>query len=184
MPDPVRAPTLTTARLTLVPHRPADLDAMIAMWAEPDVHALISGRAFTREETWQRLLRYIGHWHALGVGNWLVRETATGRLAGEVGFMDSRRDFVPDFAGTLEVGWALCGWAQGRGLAREALDAAFAWGDAHGIAATMCIINPANDRSIALAERLGYRFVTAGKYHDKPTNLYERVGSACSSPRS
>ena len=172
------APILTTDRLTLRGHMPADLDDMVAMWAEPAVHALISGRAFRREEIWQRLLRYLGHWQALGYGNWLAHETATGRLVGEVGFMDSRRDSEPDFTGTPEVGWALADWAQGRGFASEALGAVFAWGDDHGLRRTMCIIDPANHRSIVLAERMGYRFLVDGRYHDKPIGLYARDAAA------
>ena len=168
------APVLNTPRLVLTGHAPDDHDAMTAMWAEPAVHALITGRAFTREETWQRLLRYVGHWQALGLGNWLIRETASGRLVGEAGFMDSRRVSEPDFAGTPEVGWALAGWAQRRGFAREALAAILAWGDARGIARTMCIIHPANLRSIALAEDLGYRLVAAGRYQDAPILLHAR----------
>ena len=88
------APTLTTNRLTLLPHQPHDLDEMIAMWEEPAVHALITGRPFTRQESWERLLRYIGHWEALGWGNWLIRETATGRLVGNA---------VSDQTGTIEM---------------------------------------------------------------------------------
>lgn len=172
------APTLTTDRLTLHPHRPDDLDEMIAMWEEPAVHALITGRPFTRQESWERLLRYIGHWEALGWGNWLIRETATGRLVGNAGFMDSRRDTDPNFEGTPEVGWALASWAHGQGFAREALAAVFAWGDAYPFARTVCIINPANAASIKLAEHMGYRLMTRGKYGDRPTLFYERFAGA------
>lgn len=168
------APTLTTARLTLAGHAPADLADFAAMWADPDVYAMIGGRGFSREEVWHRLLRYIGHWQAVGYGNWAVRETATGRLVGEVGLMDSRRATVPSFEGTPEVGWALCGWARGQGFAREALDAVFAWVDAR-IPRTVCIIDPANAPSLRLAAKLGYRLMAEGRYRDAPTLVFERV---------
>ena len=168
------APVLVTRRLTLRAHRIDDLDACAALWAEPAVYRHIGGRPQSREEVWQRVLRYIGHWHAMGYGYWLAHETAGGRLVGELGVMDTRRDTVPSFAGTPEVGWVLTGRAQGQGYAREALDAIFAWLDPR-YARTMCIIDPANAPSIRLAERIGYRFLTEGTYRDAPTNLYERL---------
>ena len=88
--------------------------------------------------------------------------------------MDSRRQFEPSFESTLEVGWALCGWAQGQGYGDEALRAALAWGDRAGIADTVCIIRPANARSIRLAKRVGYAFVAEGIYQGAATDLYRR----------
>lgn len=168
------APILTTARLTLAGHAPSDLEDCAAMWADPAVHAMIGGRAFTREEVWHRLLRYIGHWQAVGYGNWAIRETATGRFVGEAGLMDSRRATEPVFEGTPEMGWALCGWAQGRGFAKEALDAIFGWADAR-FDRTVCIIHPANAPSLRLAAKLGYRLMTEGAYRDAPTMIFERT---------
>ncbi|TPG15345.1 GNAT family N-acetyltransferase [Sphingomonas oligophenolica] len=169
------APTLVTARLTLRAHHIDDLDACAALWGEPAVYRYIGGKPPSREEVWHRVLRYIGHWSAIGYGYWLAQESATGRLVGELGVIDTRRDTVPSFAGTPEVGWALSGWAHCQGFAREALDAVLGWIDSRGIARTMCIIDPANAPSIGLAERVGYRFLTEGVYRDAPTRLYERI---------
>lgn len=172
MPSP--APTLTTARLTLAPHAITDLDELLAMWAEPVVHRHIGGRAFTREEVWQRLLRYIGHWHALGWGNWAIRETASGRWVGDAGFMDARRDIQPPLPAIPEVGWVLSAWAHGRGFAQEALAAIFAWGDAHDLGDTGCIIDPANMASVRVAERMGYHRELGADYHGKRIDFYRR----------
>jgi RimJ/RimL family protein N-acetyltransferase len=172
MPSP--APTLTTARLTLAPHAPADLDELLAMWAEPVVHRHIAGRAFTREEVWQRLLRYIGHWHALGWGNWAIRETASGRWVGDAGFMDARRAIEPPLPPIPEVGWVLAGWAHGQGFAREALAAILAWGDARRLGPSCCIIDPANAASIRLAGRVGYRPAGSAIYHGKAIGVFRR----------
>ena len=175
MADPwAEAPEITTDRLLLRGHRVGDLDAMHAMWADRRVHEPITGRPFTREEVWQRLLRYIGHWHVLGIGNWLAFDRAGDALVGEVGFMDSRRSFAPSFGEPIEVGWALCGWAHGRGYGGEAVGAALGWGDRNGIASSVCLIKPANQRSIRLATRVGYELVGEGLYQDAPTNLYRR----------
>lgn len=173
-------PVLTTARLTLTGPDPADLPDLAAMWADPGVYAMIGGRAFTREEVWHRVLRHIGHWQVAGYGSWTVRDRASGRIAGSFGLMDSRRDTVPSFEGTPEMGWALCSWAQGRGFAREALDAALGWADAQGIARTVCIIDPANAASIRLAGKAGYVPVSEATYRDAPTLLFERVSPSAS----
>lgn len=168
------APVLVTPRLTLAAHDPADLAAFAAMWADPQVYAMTSGHAFTREEVWHRLLRYTGHWQLVGYGNWAVRETATGRIVGEIGLMDSRRATVPLFEGTPEMGWVLSPWAHGQGFAREGLAAALAWADAQGISRTVCIIDPANAPSIKLAGRVGYNLMTEATYRDAPSLLFER----------
>lgn len=172
--DVMPAPILRTARLTLTRPAPADLDESAAMWAAPEVYAAIGGRIFTREEVWHRLLRYIGHWEAVGYGGWTVRETETGRYVGDITLMDSRRATEPSFEGVPEVGWALAPSAQRRGFASEALTALFAWADPR-LPRTICMIDPANTRSTRLAERFGYRLLTEATYKDVPTHLFERT---------
>lgn len=167
-------PVLHTPRLTLMGPDPADLPALAEMWADPIVYAAIGGRAFSREEVWHRLLRHVGHWQLIGYGSWTIRETESGRLAGTIGLMDSRRATTPSFEGTPEMGWALCRWAHGRGLAHEALAAALDWADAQRIARTVCIIDPGNAASLRLAGRVGYRLVCEARYHDAPTLLFDR----------
>ena len=171
------APTLRTQRLTLAMPAPADLEESAAMWAAPEVTAMIGGRVFTREEVWQRLLRYIGHWHALGFGGWTVRETATGAYVGDVTLMDSRRASVPSFEGTPEAGWALAPHAQGKGYAREAVAAMLAWADER-LPRTVCIIDLGNGPSLRLADQLGYRQLAKATYRDAPTLLFERFAIA------
>ncbi len=54
------------------------------------------GETPTTESVWTRLLRYIGHWQALGYGYWAVFEKKTGRYAGSFGFQDGHRDIKPE----------------------------------------------------------------------------------------
>lgn len=151
------APVLHTARLTLSGHAPGDLDALAAIWADPRVYAHIGGQPRSREEVWIQLLRHIGQWAAFGRGMWVLRETASGRLVGEAGLMDARRDIQPPMPDVPEAGWILASAGHGRGFAREAMDAVLAWADGQQIARTACIIDPGNTASIRLADRLGYR---------------------------
>ena len=79
-------PLLETERLRLRGHRLEDLSDSAAMWADPRVTQYIRPRPFTAEESWARLLRYIGHWALLGFGYWVIEEKATGKFIGECGF--------------------------------------------------------------------------------------------------
>lgn len=171
----VDVPVLETERLTLRRHRVADLAPCAAMWADPDVVRHISGRPFSEEETWAKLLRHVGHWALLGYGFWLVEETATGAFVGELGFADFRRDIEPALDGTPEIGWVLASQAHGKGYATEAVRAAVGWGDRHfGPVRTACIIAPENRGSIRVAEKCGYRLMQAARYKDEPTLMFTR----------
>lgn len=151
------APTIETPRLELRGHLPSDLPDSIRMWQSPETIRFIGGRPLTEEEVWLRLLRYWGGWAMLGYGFWRIVERATGRFVGEIGFHELHRDSQPSFAGEPEAGWALMAEFHGRGFAREALDAALAWGDANIEARrTVCIIHPANAASLKLARAVGY----------------------------
>ena len=59
---------IETKRLVLRGHTIHDFDALYTMWSEPAVYHHIIGRPSTREEAWNRLLRYSGHWALLGYG--------------------------------------------------------------------------------------------------------------------
>lgn len=172
MPD---VPVLRTPRLTLSGHTVEDFADSAAMWGDPQVTLHIGGRPFSEEEVWARLLRYVGHWSVLNYGFWSVRETATGRFVGEVGFGDFHRPLAPLFGGAPEAGWALATWCHGQGFGHEAVSALMAWGDQRfNGARTVCIIHPDNAASIALAERCGYRPYDQSEYHGAPTILFER----------
>ena len=168
-------PTIESERLTLRGHVVDDFDDSAAMWAETDVTRHIGGRPFTREESWSRLLRYIGHWSALGFGYWVVSEKLSGRFVGEVGFSDFKRELVPSFGGAPEIGWVLATSAHGRGFATEAVRAALAWGETQlGSARTVCLINPENLASLRVAAKCGYKEFARATYKGGPAILFER----------
>lgn len=165
----------TSQRLTLrLPELP-DLGDMIAMWSDAQVVRHIGGRPFTAEETWQRLLRYRGHWALQGFGYWAIRERSTGSFVGEIGFADWKRDGLPELDGLPECGWALAPAKQGIGYAAEALDAALAWLDGTlGPTPSACIIMPENVRSIRLAEAHGYSYDHAATYKGTTPGIFVR----------
>jgi RimJ/RimL family protein N-acetyltransferase len=171
----VRVPVLETERLRLRGHRVDDFAACAAMWADPVVTRHVGGRPFSGEESWSRLLRYVGHWAVLGFGYWVVEERATGEFAGETGFADYKRDLSPSLAETPEIGWAFASKFHGKGYASEAVRAAVKWGDEHfGPAGTACIIHPDNLASIRVAEKCGYRKSQPTTYKGHPTIVFVR----------
>jgi RimJ/RimL family protein N-acetyltransferase len=171
-----RPPLVETERLRLRAHRVEDLPFCVSMWSDPAVVRFIGGRPFTREEIWQRMMRYSGMWMLVGHGFWAIEEKASGQLVGEVGVMEARRAITPSFEGEPEIGWALVPAAQGKGYAAEALQAALGWADRH-LKAPMqvCIIDPGNEASIRLARKFGFRERVRTTYHGSATIQFERT---------
>ena len=168
-------PILETERMRLRPHRLQDLDACVAMWADPVVTRHIGGKPFTREETWSKVMRYAGHWALMGFGYWAAEDKANGGYLGEGGFAEFRRDVRPSIEGMPEIGWALVPSAHGKGLATEAVRAMCAWGDQNfGLTSTVCMIDPENIASAWVAKKCGYQEFLRATYKDHPTMLYRR----------
>ena len=169
--------SIETDRLTLRVHRVQDFEDSYSMWSDPTVTRFITGKPSSREDAWGRLLRYAGHWSLLGYGFWVVRDKASGRFVGEVGFLSVHRDIVPPFGDRPEVGWALMPWAHGKGFATEAVRAALAWGEAAwGQRETVCMIAPENTPSLRVAEKVGFEETARSEYKGEPTILFARKG--------
>jgi len=169
--------TLVTERLTLTPVALSDYDDLRAMWADREVIRHIFPEPLNGEDVWFRLLRDIGHWEALGHGNWTLRLKDTGEHVGGVGVLDFHRVLEPAFDAP-ELGWGLRSAFQGKGLAFEAVSAALAWCDeALNAPRTVCMIDPANAPSLALAARAGYREYARTDYKGAPVILLERTAA-------
>lgn len=167
---------LTTDRLILTPVQASDLDDLIALWGDPDFANAIFPTPLGPEDVWFRLLRDLGHWAALGYGNWSIRDRA-GDYVGSVGVLDYRRTMEPAFDAP-ELGWGVAPRFQGQGLAHEAVAAALAWCDtALKAPRTVCMIAPDNAPSHALAQRVGYSPYAETTYKGAPIVLLERAAA-------
>ena len=165
---------LITDRLTLTPMQVSDLPDLNALWSDPAFATAIFPTPLSTEDVWFRLLRDIGHWEAVGYGNWAIRETATGDYVGSVGVLDYRRLLDPAFDAP-ELGWGVAPRFQGKGIAFEAVSAALAWcDDTLNAPRTVCMISPDNAPSHALARRAGYAPYVETTYKDAPVVLLER----------
>ena len=168
-------PIIETERTILRPHRPEDLDDYAAIWADPVVTRFIGGRPRTHEESWIRMLRYAGMWRLIGYGLWVVEEKATGKLIGEAGFHEMKRDIAPSFEGTPEAGWAFVPAVHGKGVGSEVVTRIHEWAAGRpGFERTVCIIDPGNAAALAVARKAGYREKTRTTYPGEPTILLER----------
>jgi len=165
-----------TERLSLRLPTLGDFEESAAMWSDQGVVRHIGGRPFTREESWLRLLRHVGHWQLLGFGFWVVRERNGGEYVGEVGLGDFRRETTPSFLGDPEIGWVLARNAHGQGYATEAARAALEWMRVrHRFERTVCMIEPGNAPSLGVAAKCGFREFARTTYKNAAVMLLERI---------
>lgn len=171
-------PSLETSRLILTPVALTDFEDLARLWSDIAFTRHIMGRGLSEEEVWFRLLRDLGHWSALGHGNWSVRLKGDGAYVGSVGVLNYRRELDPPFDAP-ELGWGVAPRFQGQGLAGEALRAALAWCDARlPNPRTVCMISPDNGPSIQMAVRAGFARYAETSYKGSPTWLFERPTAA------
>jgi RimJ/RimL family protein N-acetyltransferase len=169
-------PVLETQRLVLAGHAPEDFDPLAAIWSHPTVvEHILNGKPSTPRESWMRLLAYKGLWPLLGYGYWAIREKASGRYVGDLGFADFHRVIEPPIKGIPEAGWVIAPWAHGNGFATEALRAALGWLDQQErFDRSVCLIAPGNLASLRVAEKAGYRNPSPIRFNDNDSLLLSR----------
>jgi RimJ/RimL family protein N-acetyltransferase len=171
----MKAPVLQTDRLILRPHGVQDFDHVAALWGDPQVVKYIGGTPISREQSWARLLRYMGHWQALGYGYWAVCDRSSGEFLGEVGFAKYCREITPLLPDVPEAGWVLAAKAHGRGLASEAVACIHHWADqTQGWGQTVAIFAPEHAASQHIAAKQGYQTFGEARYLDDPILIMSR----------
>ncbi|MBD3761424.1 MAG: GNAT family N-acetyltransferase [Rhizorhabdus sp.] len=170
--------TIETPRLMLRPHRLDDYEGCCFLTSDPEAVRTIFQQPMTREETWHRMLRFVGHWALLGYGMLLVEEKASGRVVGEVGLADFHRGLGDDFDPFPEMAWMLSFDVHGRGYATEAARAILHWMEAtFAPERTVCIIDPENGPSLRVAEKLGFHPFGKAEYKHKTVLKLRRFAS-------
>ncbi|MFT3692382.1 MAG: GNAT family N-acetyltransferase [Kofleriaceae bacterium] len=171
----MNVPVITTERLILRGHTLADFEAVYEMWADPVVVKHIGGKPRTREDSWMRLQRQVGHWALLGYGTWAIEERAGGAYVGGAGIARYERNITEMTICDYEGGWVFTAGSHGKGYATEAMTAALAWFDANYPATpTECIIDVTNTGSLRVAQKLGYVEIGRATYHDDPIIVSRR----------
>jgi RimJ/RimL family protein N-acetyltransferase len=152
----------TTERLQLRPWRPTDREPFAALNADPEVVRYVrDGRPMTRAESDALLDAIDAHWAQHGFGLWCAAPRADpDACLGFVGL--AVPSFLPSVMPAVEVGWRLARAAWGRGLATEGARASLdhAFGEL-ALESVVSIIDPGNERSVRVAEKLGMRRGTA-----------------------
>lgn len=112
------------------------------------------GRVLDRARSWRHMAATIGHWQIRGYGFFSVEEKASGEWVGRVG------PFFPEGWPAPEIGWTISPdhWNKGYATeaARAALDYVFntlEW------SRVIHVIIQGNERSIAVAEKIGSRLL-------------------------
>jgi RimJ/RimL family protein N-acetyltransferase len=150
-------PVLTTERLELWRPQITDRPLLEAMMESAAVRKYLGAMEPSTPDVVARLLRNAGSWSLYGYGTFMVRERGRPEIVGNCGVFHSWRGLGEDFDDKPEAGWILAESHFGRGIAREAMEAALAWFDReHGAREVVAMISPENIPSVTLAGRLGF----------------------------
>lgn len=167
-------PVLATERLTLRAPRASDWPVWRDFATSVRAH-FIGGPYVAPGAAWRSFGHVIGHWVLRGFGSFVICKQGDTAPLGMAG------PWYPDGWPEPEIGWTI--WkpqAEGKGIAHEAALAARAFAfDMLGWDTAVSYVDPLNDRSVALAERLGARRDDAAAYPgDKPCLVYRHSKGA------
>ena len=166
---------LETERLVLRRLTLGDLDALAAIYADPDVRRYFPEGTLTRAETREELEWIIDIYYGrYGYGLWATILKESERFVGRCGLLPW--DIVSDVGGALilsgasedppgpgatevELAYLLARPYWGLGLATEAARAIVAYGiEEFRLERLICLIDPGNEASIRVATRAGMSF--------------------------
>ena len=168
-------PDLLTPRLRLRPRTLADVDAIMAMDADPEVRRFLGGppdpdahRALVTERI------------ASGAPDiWAIELRDRPGLIGLCSISPR-----PDGMGN-QISWRLARHAWGQGLAAEAAAAVMRHAaDIPGLGEIIAIIDPRNAASAAVARKIGMHPVGEGDYYGGPRILYGFATPSGTDPRA
>jgi [ribosomal protein S5]-alanine N-acetyltransferase len=145
---------IETERLLIREFDAGDVDAMAGVYGDPEVMEHICLGVLGRDRTAALLDDYRREQEERGFSTWAVVERDSGAVVGDVGF----GLYAP--SGEPELGYTLAAAVWGRGYALEAARACVAAAFAHlPHRRLVAKIEPGNERSLTIAERLGMRTI-------------------------
>lgn len=140
-------PVIETARTRLRIPALADLPAWYAIFCT-ERSRYMDGPC-SREDAFRDFAASTGSWLLRGYGACAVDDLATGVVIGFACLNMGPSDREP------ELGYFILPEAEGQGLALDAVAALRDWARGQGLPALVSYVDPANARSVRLAERLG-----------------------------
>lgn len=169
-----------TERLIARHWTPDDLESAFAIYGDPEVGRFIGGHVADIDAQRERLALYIERtaiWSARGMGGFALQRKDDGVIVGSSLLKpipySKTLDPMPEEQ-DIEVGWHLAQAHWGHGYALEgamgALDHGFR---VLGLPRIVAVVNPENERSLRVADRLGMaREANTDRYYDQTLCLF------------
>jgi ribosomal-protein-alanine N-acetyltransferase len=158
---------LTTPRLIVREFAPSDRESLAVVFADPAVLWWEPG-PLTEEQTGAWLRDAIARRDAEGVSEYAVVERSSGAVVGycgpELRHIEGRR--------LLELGWAVRSDLWGRGYATEAARGVLTHLATLGVDRVYSAVLPGNERSRAVARKLGMTVEREVVWHGGPHELW------------
>ena len=164
---------IKTQRLTLREATIEDATFILALLSEPAWHQFIASHSIDSLEKASEYIeeKMLASYREHGFGLWLVESIAESTPVGICGLL--QRDTLPH----PDLGFALLSQHWGQGFAFEAAAACLAYAqDTLSLQQLLAIAKPLNQRSIALLEKLGFRYESGFSHpgSDEVLSLYAR----------
>ena len=161
---------LETKRLTLRHLQPDDLDALSALYRDPEIRRFFPEGMLTLDETREEL-----EWHQNGhpqhpeLGLWATIHKESGQFIGRCGLLPWQIDGVDE----VEIAYLIDKSSWRRGYGTEAAQGILDYARATlGLSRLVCLIDEENTASIRVAEKIGMRFEKEGWDELGPFHLY------------
>lgn len=159
-----------TLRLQIRDYAPEDFGAFALLMADPEVMRFSVRGPLSREEAWEHFQkRILDHYKTYGFGLWAL--VCKEEIIGFAGLITQEIDGEKK----IELAYRILPKYWGQGLASEAVQAIFKSAfEEFKLKELVSIIDPANTRSLRLAERAGMRFLKKTQYHHLDVLIYAR----------
>jgi ribosomal-protein-alanine N-acetyltransferase len=163
---------LETKRLILRRLTLDDLDALFALYRDPEVRRYFPEGTLTYEETKEELEWIINVYYGqFGFGLWATIHKETGEFIGRCGLLPWTIEQRPE----VEVAYLLAKAYWGQGLGTEAAQAILNYGfEQLHVSRLICLIDPANQASVKVARNIGMTLEKEGEIDGEPTLLYSK----------
>lgn len=161
---------LESKRLILRHLEPSDLEALFALYQDPEMVRYIPDASSTLAETKKELAYFAnGHPKHPELGLWATIHKETGQFIGRCGLLPWEIDGNHE----VEVAFMIAKPFWGKGLGNEVAQAILAYGQNKlGLTRMVCLIEDGNVASIKVAEKIGMAFEKEGRDEIGPFLLY------------
>jgi ribosomal-protein-alanine N-acetyltransferase len=165
---------IESARLLLRKPRLEDAADLAVAYADPEVVRFMGdGSTATREQIEEGIHEWLERWDSWGLSLCSLERREDGRVVGRAGFLLWDPETWEVGGTETELGWLLAREYWGQGYATEAALALRDWAfEERRLARLISLIDPANVRSIRVAERLGERYERDVEVRGKTSRLY------------